>query len=216
MNDQAPHPNDDNVTPFPGRTDQADVDFATDEVALDRLPSTGFLSFYDRLRERIVRYVERRGGKLGAGTTEALLLIPDVFILVLRLTFDKDVPKDSRMLLGSALAYFVLPIDLLPEAFVGAAGYMDDMILALMVLSQAFGDELEPYAAKHWSGSRSIRKTLRDILSAAHSLLGHDLYQKLQDLLARRGIDVRDDLADREADDDFEPSASPEPEPSPV
>lgn len=216
MSDQAPHPNDDNVTPFPGSADEAGSDSGADDAALDRLPSTGFLSFYDRLRERVVRYVERRGGKLGAGTTEALLLIPDVFILVLRLAFDKDVPKENRMLLGSALAYFVMPIDLLPEAFTGAAGYMDDMILALMVLSQAFGDELEPYAAKHWSGSVSIRKTLHDILGAAHSLLGHDLYEKLKDLLARRGVDVRDDLADREDGDPSEPAASPDPEPAPV
>ena len=129
-------------------------------------------------------------------------------MLVLRLTFDKDVPKESRALLGSALAYFVLPVDFLPEAFMGPAGFMDDLVLALMVLSQAFGDDLEPYAAKHWSGARSIRQTLQDILGAAHSLLGHDLFEKLKNLLKRRGVDLYDDYADLGSD---EPGGEPSP-----
>ena len=40
-----------------------DVARSTSEEAVDTLPSTGLLSFYDRLRARIVRTLERRGGK---------------------------------------------------------------------------------------------------------------------------------------------------------
>ncbi len=162
---------------------------AADEPG-DALPSSGLLSFYDRLRERVLATVQRRGGKLGSRTTEALLMVPDVFMLLVRLTLDKEVPKATRTLLGGALAYFVLPLDLLPEAVVGPTGYIDDVILGLAVLAQAFGRQLEPYTAKHWSGSRSIREVMGDALGAADSLLGANLYDRLRQVLARRGIDL--------------------------
>lgn len=163
------------------------------EEALARgtnLPSTGLLSFYDRLRERIFKVVEKRGGRLSEGAVRALMLVPDVFILLVRLTLDKEVPGSTRALIGGALAYFILPFDLLPEALLGGAGYLDDLVLAVAVLSQAFGGDLEPYARKHWSGSEDLRVVVRDISETAQSLLGQNLYDRLRRLLSRRGIDV--------------------------
>lgn len=158
------------------------------------VPSTGLLSFYDRLREKIVHAVEkkrdRRGGKLTEGTVRALLLVPDVFILLARLALDKDVPKSTRAMIGGALAYFVLPVDLLPEMFLGGVGFMDDLVLATAVLAQAFGGDLEPYARKHWSGAEDLRVVLKDISETAQSLLGQNLYDRLRGLMGRRGIDL--------------------------
>jgi uncharacterized membrane protein YkvA (DUF1232 family) len=154
------------------------------------LPSSGLLSFYDRLRERVIRTVEKRGGRMSEAAVRALLLVPDVFILLVRLTLDKDVPKPARALVGGALAYFVLPYDLFPEALLGPIGYMDDLVLAAAVLAQAFGGDLEPYARKHWSGSEDLRVVLRDISETAHSLLGEHVYARVKKLLHRRGIKV--------------------------
>ncbi len=156
----------------------------------DSLPSTGLLSFYDRLRVRIERTLERRAGKLGPGVASALLLIPDVFILMMRLALDKEVPKSTRAMLGSTVAYFVLPIDLMPEGVVGPMGYLDDLVIALGVLSQTFGKELEPFAEKYWSGTGSLRTVLGDVLGAANSLLGSNLYSRVIDLLGKRGIEL--------------------------
>jgi len=155
-------------------------------------PSTGLLSFYDHLRRRVLRTVEKRGGRLPEDVVRMLLLVPDVFILLVRLALDKDVPKPARVLVGGALVYFISPIDLFPEAVLGPIGYMDDLVLAAAVLAQAFGGELEPYARKYWSGSEDLRVVLRDISESAHSLLGHKLYEKVKRLLRRRGIQVDD------------------------
>lgn len=165
------------------------------EEALERgtdVASGGLLSFYDRLREKILHAIEKREGKRGAKLTEgavrALLLVPDVFILLVRLALDKNIPGSTRALVGGALAYFILPIDLLPEAILGGAGFMDDLVLATAVLAQAFGGDLEPYARKHWSGSEDLRVVIRDISETAQSLLGQNLYGRLRKLLTRRGI----------------------------
>src|SRR3954464_6586790 len=88
------------------------------------LPSKGLLSFYDYLRVRIIRTVEKRGGRVSEGAVRALLLVPDGFILLVRLALDKEVPKPARVLVGGALAYFVLPFDLFPEGLLGPIGYV--------------------------------------------------------------------------------------------
>lgn len=152
------------------------------------LPSSGLLSFYDRLRERILARVEGRGGRLADATVRALLLVPDVFILLVRLAFDKEVPAQARMMIGGALAYFILPVDLMPEALLGAGGFLDDLVLATAVLAQAFSGELEPYARRHWSGSEDLRVVIQDISYAAENLLGTKVYTRLEGLLAKRGI----------------------------
>jgi uncharacterized membrane protein YkvA (DUF1232 family) len=154
------------------------------------LPPSGLLSFYDRLRERVVHTVERKGGKLSKRAANALLLVPDVFMLLVRLALDKEVPGATRALIGGALAYFVLPADLLPEALIGGAGYLEDLVLAAAVLSQAFGGELERYARRHWSGSEELRTVLHDLTAAASALLGENLYARLKRVLGRRGIDL--------------------------
>ncbi len=156
----------------------------------DDLPSSGLLSFYDRLRDRISDYVEKKSGRLGPQAVDFFLLIPDVFVLLLRLALDREVPKEQRALIGGALAYFVLPVDLLPEAFVGPAGYADDLVLAAAMLTQAFGRDLEPFAERYWSGSGSLRRALSDALTAGQGLLNTNIYAKIKSMLAERGVDL--------------------------
>ena len=167
---------------------QAERDSERAFTSAEALPKKRLLSFYDRLRERILHAVEKRGGKMSEGAVKALLLVPDVFILLVRLMLDKRVPGSTRAMIGGALAYFILPADLLPEMLLGGAGFMDDLILATAVLSQAFGGELEPYARRHWSGPEDLRVVLRDLSHTAQSLLGQNLYDKLRKLMGRRGI----------------------------
>lgn len=163
-----------------------------DDLAALALPSTGLLSAYDLVRERIVRSIERRGSRLGPRAVEALLLVPDVFVLLVRLLLDKNVPQETRRMVGGALAYFLLPVDLLPEILVGGAGYLDDLVLAVAVLAQVFSRDLEPYAERYWSGSKQVQVVLADVLEAAHGLLGRRLYDRLRMLLSRRGIELED------------------------
>lgn len=154
--------------------------------------SGGLLSFYDALRARTVAAVEKKGGKLGSGAVRALLLVPDVFILLVRIALDPEVPASARALVGGAIAYFILPTDFMPEAFLGGAGYVDDLVLATAVLAHTFSGDLEPYARKHWSGPEDVRKVIADVTAAARGLLGENLYERLRRLLARRGVEIED------------------------
>jgi hypothetical protein len=83
----------------------------------------------------------------------------------------------------------------MPEAILGGAGYLEDLVLATAVLAHAFSGELEPYARKHWSGPEDIRKVIADVTGAAQNLLGVNLYERLRKLLSRRGVEVREERA---------------------
>lgn len=182
-----------------------DEDFDDDDGYVMRgdPPSSGLLSFYDRLRERVLATVERKGGKLGTGMVQVLLVAPDLFMLLARLALDPNVPGKSRSLVGGALAYFVIPVDLLPEALLGVGGYTDDVVLAATVLSHVFSNDLAPHVQRHWSGSRELSAVLQDIAGVGRSLLGENLYDRLKALLARRGVDV-------DAEEGFDPDLEDE------
>jgi uncharacterized membrane protein YkvA (DUF1232 family) len=144
------------------------------------------LEAYDHIRQKVLAAVERKTGRLAGDAVKVLLLVPDIFLLLVRLTFDKEVPASTRALIGSVLAYFLLPFDLFPEALVGGAGYLDDVVLATAVLAQAFGGELEQHARKHWSGPEDLRVVLGDVSQAANHLLGGRTHSRLRRLLERR------------------------------
>ena len=146
------------------------------------------LGFYDRLRARVLAAAERRAGRRGEQATKLLLVVPDVFLFLVRLALDREVPAQTRALIGGTLVYFLVPIDLLPEAFVGPYGFLDDLVLAAGVLQSAFGQQLEPWARRHWSGGEELRRVLADVSEAGHGLLGARVEGRLQRFLARRGI----------------------------
>ena len=155
-------------------------------------PSGHLLTFYDRLHERMLDGTERHGGKLPEEVLKALLLVPDVFILMVRLMFDRDVPRKTRALIAGVVAYFISPYDLLPEAILGPVGYLDDLVLAAAVLAQLFTGDLEPYARRHWNGPKDLAEVVRDINDTAEALIGKTLHGRLKRLLARHGVELRD------------------------
>ncbi len=154
----------------------------------DDLASSGLLSFYDRLRHRVTSFARKKSGKRGQSVVEVILLAPDLFVLILRLSMDPRVPTRRRRFLFGALAYFLTPIDLLPEGLMGPAGYLEDVVLAAAVLRVSLRSDIEPLAETYWSGPQKLREVLGDISNAAYGLLGPGLYFRLQRLLDRWGI----------------------------
>lgn len=163
-------------------TDEAELD----SPELSEVESARLLSFYDRVRGRISDYLERRGGRVGEKTASALLLVPDVLLLLVRLSLDRTVPRSSRALIGGGLAYFLLPADLAPEIVLGPVGFLDDLLIASTIISHALGSDLEAYADRYWSGSQGLRDVLTEVTRSGQSLLGVDLTTRVEALLHRR------------------------------
>jgi uncharacterized membrane protein YkvA (DUF1232 family) len=143
--------------------------------------------YYDRLRRRMV---EPLAGRVGEPAADVLMLAPDLFVLLVRLFTDRNVPAGTRSLVGGALAYFVLPADLLPEMLLGVGGYLDDVVLAAALVSHIFSSDLRPFVERHWSGRGNVHDALESAVRAGEALLPSRLYHGLARVLARYGVDL--------------------------
>ena len=135
--------------------------------------------YYDRLRKRMQRYVERKGPRV-ARSAEYLLLVPDVFILLWRLVTDDRVTGRAKLLLGGGIAYYVLPLDIIPEALLGPLGYMDDLIVGVFVLNRILADTDPAILRAHWSGSDDVLAVIRRVLDQAETLVGNKMLERLK------------------------------------
>jgi len=138
--------------------------------------------FYDRIRGAVRRYVDKKGAVLGK-TADFLLLVPDVFILLWRLTTDSRVTSKDKVLLGSAVAYYIFPFDLLPEALLGPMGFLDDLVFGVYVLNKMLATTDAAILREHWSGSDDVLATIRRVLTAADSLVGTNMASSIKKML---------------------------------
>ncbi len=137
---------------------------------------------YDRIREKIRRYLDKRGGVVEKGG-EFLLLVPDFFMLLWRLANDSRVTGKNKVLLVSGLAYYILPFDFIPEAIVGPIGYLDDLVFAVYVLNKMLADTDVSIVREHWSGESDVLDSIQRVLNAADSLVGSDLIARFKKMV---------------------------------
>ncbi|HEY8848422.1 MAG TPA: DUF1232 domain-containing protein [Thermoanaerobaculia bacterium] len=140
--------------------------------------------FYDRVRGSIQEYIDRKGGVLGK-TAEFLLLVPDIFMLLWRLTTDSRVTGKDKVLLGSAVVYFILPFDLIPEAVVGPIGYLDDLVFAVYVLNTILRDTDPEVLREHWTGSEDVLVTIQRVLTAADTLVATNILGRIKKMIKK-------------------------------
>lgn len=98
----------------------------------------------------------------GARARELALFIPNLVLLFRGLTTDARVPRRARIAVFAALAYFAVPIDLVPD-FIPVAGALDDAIIAALVLRFVLSSTPRTVLDGHWRGDP---RTLQRLLSA--------------------------------------------------
>jgi uncharacterized membrane protein YkvA (DUF1232 family) len=86
------------------------------------------------------------------GMKEALRLLPDLLVLLRRLTADRDLPRGIRIRLVLLLVYFASPIDLVPD-FLPVIGYADDAIIVALVLRSVIRKAGHAPLERHWPGT---------------------------------------------------------------
>lgn len=129
--------------------------------------------FYDRLRRKIEEFIKQKTGGRFEGAEKYILLAPDFFVLFARLMQDPLVPKKSKAIAGIVVAYFISPVDIIPEAVFGPLGFLDDIVLAVYALNRIINEVDQSIVLKHWNGEADLLKTVQDILRKADELVGN-------------------------------------------
>lgn len=134
--------------------------------------------FYKALRQKIQTFLKDKGE--GYKYADYLLLAPDLFHLMCRLTFDSRVSIKSKAALAGGIAYFISPFDLIPEAIVGPVGYVDDIAVAALILNKVINDSGGDIAREHWAGDRDLIGAVQEILKVADEMVGSGLWTKIR------------------------------------
>ena len=135
--------------------------------------------FYRNLRRKIKDWVLNKNGANNKWA-EYILLAPDLFYLLYKLALDKDVLVADKVKLAAAIAYFISPIDLVPEALLGPVGYIDDIALAAYVLNSIINHTDPELIRKHWAGEEDVLEVIQRILKLADQMLGSGLWNRLK------------------------------------
>lgn len=135
--------------------------------------------FYKKLRKQFREWLKTDEGKTNK-FAEYLMFAPDLFHLLCKLSIDKDVPAIEKAKLVAAIAYFVSPVDLMPEVLAGPLGYVDDIALAAYVLNSLINKTDEQIIRKHWVGDGDVLNVIQQILNIADAMLGSGIWESLK------------------------------------
>lgn len=152
---------------------------------MDALEDRKNADFYQKLRVKIKKWVESGEGK-ASPWAEYILFAPDLFHLLCKLVVDPDVSPKEKAKIAFAIAYFISPIDLMPEALLGPLGYADDVVLATYVLNSVIQNTPDEVIVRHWAGERDAVEVIRHILSVADEMIGSGLIRKLKEMLNKK------------------------------
>ncbi len=98
---------------------------------------------------------------------------PAFYRLMVRLLDDRDLPKQVSQHVIAAIAYFILPADVIPEDEYGALGYIDDIFLCALVADHVMKEiGSEDILIRNWDGERPIFPLIREILEREKELIG--------------------------------------------
>jgi uncharacterized membrane protein YkvA (DUF1232 family) len=135
--------------------------------------------FYQQMRENIRAWLNKKGA--GFKFAEYLLAAPDLFHLLCRLAIDQDVASSEKITLVGAIVYFVSPFDFLPEALIGPAGYMDDVVVAAFVLNRLLNKVDAEVVKRHWAGDKDVLPFIQEILRVADELVGSSQWNRIKE-----------------------------------
>lgn len=135
--------------------------------------------FYHYLRERIRDWATSKEGQTHKWV-DYLLFAPDLFHLIWKLSLDDEVPVREKTKLLMIIAYFISPVDLIPEIMFGPLGFLDDLALAAYALNSLINETSEELVRKHWAGDDDVLEVIQKILQAADEMIGSGLWNKLK------------------------------------
>ena len=137
--------------------------------------------FYKALRSRITSWLNDKGPSYRHA--QLLLLAPDLFHLLCRLSFDKRVPAAQKAKLAVAIAYFVSPLDLIPEVFLGPVAFLDDVAIAAYALNSVINSGQGEIARELWAGHGDLLNVVQNIIAKLDDALGGGLPKRIQSFL---------------------------------
>jgi uncharacterized membrane protein YkvA (DUF1232 family) len=113
-----------------------------------------FKDFYDVLSENLESYQGEYASFIDHG--------PKLFQLLTEMLEESSISKELRLEISAAIAYYVVPMDIIPEQVYGPYGYIDDIYITTYVIKR-IADELGyDCLKKHWKGEGNLESVIEE------------------------------------------------------
>lgn len=140
-----------------------------------------------RERDAAVPDIEGVGPRRGAKRTlmDTLRQIPDYLRLLYGLMRDMRVSNIDKLLVGAAIAYTLMPMDLIPD-FIPFLGEVDDIFFIVTALQRLITNAGRAVVLDHWVGDAKelADLNLKRVLSSAAFFLPGTMRSKIAKMAA--------------------------------
>lgn len=124
------------------------------------------MNSFDKLLEKQISAYEGRHDDL-------IYQAPELYRLLTKMLDDPILPIRLRPIIISAIAYFILPNDIIPEELHGPYGYVDDIFLSAFVADKVRNEiGSNDILTNNWDGEADIASLIEEILSKEEELIG--------------------------------------------
>ncbi|APT75371.1 hypothetical protein LN42_02450 [Marinitoga sp. 1137] len=139
-------------------------------------------SFYKKLRNKIKKWAgKNKDNKI----LEYILLAPDLFYFFLTVLKDKDVYVDYKLKITGYLAYFISPIDIMPEMVLGPAGYLDDVLMGLLFLRTLLKELPYEYVEEKWPGDKEVLKNVSVMIDNIQTIIDSKIFRSVMSYFSK-------------------------------
>jgi uncharacterized membrane protein YkvA (DUF1232 family) len=134
-----------------------------------KIKKKGFVmkDFFDKLKSDIEKYEGRHD--------EFIFFTPDWYKLMTNLLDDSRLPHRLKPLVSCAIAYFIIPADVISEEIYGPYGYIDDIYFCAFIAKQILLRTKDPaLLVENWEGEGDILELVDETLEKEEELIGEN------------------------------------------
>ena len=124
-----------------------------------------FKDFYDTLIENLESYNGEYASFIDCG--------PNLFKLLCDL-LDQDIEQELRLKLCGAIAYYVVPMDVIPEQIYGPYGYIDDIYMSVYALKEVASVYGYEFLQEVWDKDNDIKEVIEECYNKSVEVLEED------------------------------------------
>jgi len=125
-----------------------------------------FKDFYDLLKENLESYTGDYEKFIDYG--------PELFKLLTEILNNEKLGANERLKVNAAIAYFVVPYDIIPEQIYGPYGYVDDIYLCTYVLKEILNVYGYEILSEKWDFDDDLQKILELCYIKSKKIVGED------------------------------------------
>ncbi|KAF5053944.1 hypothetical protein DSECCO2_393240 [anaerobic digester metagenome] len=122
-----------------------------------------FKDYFDVLSDNLASYEGDYASFIDHG--------PTLYKLLTDVLDEESINNDMRLEISAAIAYYVIPMDVIPEQIYGPYGYIDDIFISAYVIKKIANELSYELLEKHWIGSGILESVVEECYNRSIEVL---------------------------------------------